>query len=177
MHLTRLVSFALVMGLMLTLSACGGKDEKKDEKKEEKKDENKEGGGGGGAAAKKASDKIIGKWNFDSAATLTKMEGTANTEEEKAALEFAKGMMSEMQMSFEFTKDGKMIMGMTAQGESETKEGTYKVKSEDGSSLVIAGTMDGDTKDVKATLLGDDKLELVMPDDEGPGAMVLNRAK
>lgn len=184
MHLSKYVTVSLVVGIALSLAACGGKDEKKEAEKDtvDKKEEKKEGADDKKADSEKASGKkvsqqIIGKWNLDTGDTISKMEAEAETEEEKQALEFAKAMISEMDMRFEFTSDGKMLLTMTAGDMSETQEGTYEVKSEDAASVVIAGTLDDETKDVTIKLVEDDKIEMIMPEEDGPGSMVLTRVK
>ena len=157
MQFSRLFALGLIMGLALTLSACGGKEEKN-------------------GGAKKASEKIVGKWDMDPTATLAKIEAEAKTDEEKAALEFTKAMISAAKMSFEFTADGKMVWTMSAGDMNKTEEGTYKVKSEDASSVVVSGTMDNETTDVTIKLLDDNTLELTMPEGGGPETVVLKRA-
>jgi hypothetical protein len=175
MQLSRLLSLGLVIGFTLSIAACGGKDEKKEsgEKKETKKDSGDNGASGGGP--KKASEKIVGKWELDSDATVAKLESEAKTDEDKAGLQFAKGFLSSMKMTVELTSDGKMAISMAAGEEAEAKEGTYTVKSEDASSVVISGTVDGKTKDIELKLVDDDTVEF--EGNEGPGAMVLRRAK
>lgn len=175
MQLSRLLSIGLVIGFTLSITACGGKDEKKEsgDKKETKKDSGDNGASGSGP--KKASEKIVGKWELDTDATLAKLESEAKTDEDKAGLQFAKGFLSAMKMTVELTSDGNMSIGMAAEGKVETKEGTYTVKSEDASSVVISGTVDGKTKDIELKLVDDDTVEF--EGDEGPGAMVLRRAK
>ena len=123
----------------------------------------------------KNSDKLVGKWTLDSEATLKQMEESAKTDKEKAALAMAKGFIGMMKMEFEFTADGKMNATISAMGTEKKEEGTYKVKTEDP--LVISGTMDGDTKDVSIKFINSDTIEFSMPDDDGPGTMVLKRIK
>lgn len=170
MVLKRLLSFGILLGFALTLSACGGKDEKSDKGNADGK---KEGSG----SAKKASEQIIGKWKLDAKQTLAKLEKEAKTEKEKQALEFAKGMMSSMDMTFEFTSDGKMLMSMAAGDKTDTKEGTYKVKSEEAASVIIDGTVDDDTKEVTINLLDGDKIEMIVPEEEDMGSMIMVRVK
>lgn len=121
--------------------------------------------------------KIVGQWDLDTVRTLTGIEAEAKTDEEKAALEFAKGMISAIKMKFEFTADGKLRTSWSFGGKTEKKEGTYVVKSEKVSSVVIAGTVDGKTNDVTIKFVDKNTIELIMPKDEGPGTMVLKRAK
>lgn len=125
-----------------------------------------------------ASKQLVGKWNLDVDAMLKQMEEKAKTDEEKQGLQFAKAFISQMKMEMEFTSDEKMIFSMQAQGKAETKKGTYKVKSEKGNSLVIAGTIDNDTKEVQVSFPKPDVMKLTVPDEPGGlGSMIFNRAK
>lgn len=121
--------------------------------------------------------KIVGQWDLDPVRTLTSIEAEAKTDEEKAALAFAKAMISAMKMKFEFTANGKLLMSVSFGGKTEKKEGTYVIKSEKVSSVVIAGTVDGETKDVTIKIVDKNTIELIMSKDEGPGTLVLKRAK
>ena len=130
------------------------------------------------AEAGSASKQLVGKWNLDVAAMLKQMEAKAKTDEEKQGLQFAKAIISQMKMEMEFTSDEKMIFSMQAMGKAETKKGTYKVKSEKGNSLVIAGTIDNDTKEVQVSFPKPDVMKLTIPDEPGGlGSMIFNRAK
>lgn len=177
MRLSRVCSFGLVLGLVLTLSACGGKDEKKEEKKEDanaKKEDGKGSGGGGGGSA--SSNTLVGTWNLDTASMIAKMEAEATTDEQKAQLELGKKMIESMKMSFEFTDDGKMMMKMTPPiGEPQTEEGTYKVTSSEGSKIVFSGTIKGEEKEVTATFSDADTVEMAMEGEED--VMMFKRAK
>ena len=126
-----------------------------------------------------AGKQIIAKWELDTVRTVAKLSEEAKTDEEKAALEFAKGFLSSMKLSFEFTADGKMLLQFSGPlaGEKEREEGTFKIKSEKKLSVVITGTVDGDTKDVTIKIVDKNTIEMHMPEDEGPGVMVLKRAK
>lgn len=129
-------------------------------------------------SAEPASKQLIGKWNLDVTAMLKQMEEKAKTEEEKQGLQLAKGIISQMKMEMEFTSDKEMIFSMEAMGRAETKKGTYKVKSEKGNSLVIAGTIDNDTKEVQVSFPKPDVMKLTVPDEPGGlGSMIFNRAK
>ena len=88
MQLTRVLSFGMVLGLVLTLAACGGKDEKKDSKKDDGGNAKENGGDAGGNT-------LVGKWNLDTAAMVAKMEAAAKTDEEKQQLELGKKIMAE----------------------------------------------------------------------------------
>lgn len=123
----------------------------------------------------KNSDKLVGKWSLDTDATLKQMEASAKTDEEKAAMGMAKGLIGMMKLEFEFTSDGKMKITMPGMDAGKTEEGTYKVKTEDP--LVISGTIDGETKDLPIKFIDSDTIEFSMPEEEGPGAMVLKRVK
>ena len=70
-----------------------------------------------------------------------------------------------------------MLGSFSFGGKSEKKEGTYVIKSEKAASVAIAGTFDGETKDVTITIVDKNTIELIMPKDEGPGTMVFIRAK
>ncbi|MBU0549968.1 hypothetical protein KKF91_02840 [Myxococcota bacterium] len=114
----------------------------------------------------KPADKIVGTWtvdieSLDSDPSLQKLEG----DQKKAALEMAKKMMADM--SFEFTKDGKMKMAFGKMA----KEGTYKVTKTEGNTVTIEGTMkegQGDkakdkTEELKIEVLKD-KIKITGPD-------------
>lgn len=124
-----------------------------------------------------ALEKIVGQWGLDTVRTLTSIEAEAKTDEEKATAELVKSMISAMKIKFEFTAEGKLLMNMSLGDMTQKKEGTYVIKSEKASSLVIAGTFDGETKDVTIKIVDKNTIELIMPKDERPGAMVLKRAR
>jgi hypothetical protein len=158
MQLSRLLSLGFVIGLALTLSACGGKDEKKD------------GGNNGGTSdtKKKPGDKIVGKWTVDIAAmtgpAITMMEAqlAEAPEEAKADIAAQIAKIKEAKMEMEFTDDGKMI-GTRSGGpaDSETQNGIYEIKSSEENSLVLGTKMgDDDEEEVKVTFVDDDTIEI-----------------
>lgn len=155
MQLSRFFSIGLVMSLALTLSACGGKDEKD--------------------AAKKASEKLVGKWSVDANAMIKKMEAMATTEEAKQDLEQARQEMGSMKMDMAFTADGKMSMDSAFGGFTDSKEGTYTVTSEEAGTVVISGTMDEETKKATIKFLDDDTIDVTIDGEEQ--VMSFKRAK
>lgn len=109
------------------------------------------------ACGKSPADKLIGKWNFDMK-SLYKMAGV---EEDQIAM--FESIVGEMSGSMEFLKDGKVILTMTAMGETDVDESTYTVE---GSKIII----DGDPAEFKI-----EKNTLTITDEEV--TMVLIKAK
>jgi len=110
--------------------------------------------------AKSPSETMVGDWSLDVDATVKKMEAAAKSEEEKAALGFAKTMMASMKMSFKIAADGKMSLSMKAGDKNETKEGSYSVKSETDNSLVMDGTFDEKTKSATLNFPSNNQMEM-----------------
>lgn len=82
------------------------------------------------ACSKTDAEKLIGKWDIDTK-SLYIMAGVPEDQVE----EF-KSMVGDMSGSMEFTKDGKIIMIMTAMGQTNKEENTYTVE---GNKIVING--------------------------------------
>lgn len=73
---------------------------------------------------------IVGTWTMDLDAMLESV-GIS-----KADYESMKSIIGNIEMTIEFTKDGRVITKTTMMGESETEEATYKVE---GNMLYIDG--------------------------------------
>lgn len=176
MQLSRLFSLGLVMGLALTLSACGGKEEKKDSG-ETKKD------GGSSGTEKTSGEKLVGKWSVDMSAmlgpVLAMMEGQLAQAPEEAKAEIQKqiAQVKEAKMEMEFTADGKMIGTQVGGPEGgKTENGTYEIKSSEGNKVIMTSKMGDDGKDEEVTLtfVDDDTIEFQPPN--GP-KMTAKRVK
>lgn len=107
------------------------------------------------AGCSKPEDKLVGVWTIDVEATMKEDPKTKDLKEEdlKKQVEMAKKFMGEM--SFEFTKDGKMIASFG----KEKKEGSYTVKGTEGNTVTLeTKTMKGDkekVEELKVTIDGD----------------------
>lgn len=101
------------------------------------------------ACGGKASDKLIGKWTID-VDKMGEMDDIKKLPEAEraAALEMAKGMAGSV--TFEFTKEKILLDAM-----GKKSEGPYKVKSEEGSKVVIEGTMEGKTQTMNCEFKGE----------------------
>jgi hypothetical protein len=142
MQLSRLLSFGLILGIALTLPACGGKE-------------------------KTPSEKLVGKWSVDMSAMMgpfiTMMESqlAKAPEEAKSQIKAEIAKVKEAKMEMEFTDDGKMIATRSGGPEDgETQNGTYEIKSSEENSLVMSTTMgDDEEEEVKVKFVDDDTIE------------------
>lgn len=107
------------------------------------------------ACSSKPTDKIVGIWSINLAATAAEDPRIKDmTDEQRAeAMEAAEAFLANM--TVEFTSDGKAITKMG----DRTQEGTYTVKRVDGDSLQLETTVgEGDkvkTQIMKATVKGE----------------------
>lgn len=99
------------------------------------------------AACSKPEDKLIGTWGIDLDATMAADEKLKAMPEDqkKMAVEFASKLLKDA--TFEFTKDGKMNANFAGKKE----EGSYTVKSAEGSKLVLT-TKGKDGKEEEVTV-------------------------
>lgn len=102
----------------------------------------------------KPEEQLVGTWKADVDAIVASMKDDPKMAKmpEEMKKKMVEGISKELgSMSFEFTKDGKMIATL---GKDKKTEGTYKVKNVNGKELTIEGTMDGKTQELKATIEG-----------------------
>jgi hypothetical protein len=104
----------------------------------------------------KPADKIVGTWTIDVEATLKADPKTKDMKPDdlKKQVEMAKKFMGEM--TFEFTKDGKMVAAFG----KEKKEGTYTVKATEGNTVTL------ETKTKEGDKVKEEELKVVVDGDK-----------
>ena len=128
------------------------------------------------------ADKLVGKWEIDKSKLTESIGGEQQGGMEEAMAKFAAGMVSMMEMTFEFRSDHTCEIRISVMGQTKTEQGTWRFVKADGDVLTVAISKQGQDNaqegDIK--FLDHDTIEMQSPESAAPGGnrrIVLRRVK